>query len=426
MKKYLALLNTPTTKNVIINTLGNFLVIIFTAIYYYIMIRLLTKTEYGIVSVLFGIAFVLTNMLDFGITASIYAILPTFDKEKTHQKLSFIKSNLIFQTVCSAIVVGTFFIFSDYLDKNFFKLGVSKWLYFWALLSIQAFLIQNFMTNILMATHQVMLNNLLINIANTIKSVILIYLLFTGHTGLELIVIVLGILGPAIMFFGLLIAKPKSLLQFLQVPIDKAHLHLSYSISYFISAQIFNLGTRIDLFLLSYFLAKDQVGEYAAAQKIILVVISAVISITQVLASHFSNAKSKVELTKLLKKSMLYMMIPIGAYVAAIFLPESIYLAFFQSQYEKTGLITRLLSLSFSLYCVLAVLQLFFTYTIRKTHYLIITNAVFLIIMTIGCYFLIPIYGIIGPVSVYMIAFSTITIMSIYYFKKEFDLLPQS
>ncbi len=132
-----------TARDIIINTVGNFLIIGFTAVYYYLMIRTLSKTDYAIVSVLFGIVFVLDNMLDFGITASLYAKLPNFGKKDYLEKVSFVKTNFTFQLIFSSIVVGIYFMFSSALDVHFFKLGVSARLYFWALLAVEAFLFQN-------------------------------------------------------------------------------------------------------------------------------------------------------------------------------------------------------------------------------------------------------------------------------------------
>src|SRR3972149_9155896 len=79
----------PTSKNIIINTLGNYLNVFFTALFALILVRLLTPSQYGVLSVLLGIAYVLANILDFGTTATIYSYLPGLYENKSNNLYSF-------------------------------------------------------------------------------------------------------------------------------------------------------------------------------------------------------------------------------------------------------------------------------------------------------------------------------------------------
>src|SRR3990167_5637760 len=112
----------PTSKNVLINTLGNYLNVFFTAFFALILVRILTPSKYGILSVLLGIAYVLANILDFGTTATIYSYLPALYEKKTYQLYRFIKSTFYYQSIFSLTVILILLFTFPYLDKIFFKI----------------------------------------------------------------------------------------------------------------------------------------------------------------------------------------------------------------------------------------------------------------------------------------------------------------
>ena len=82
VKKIVSFLKRPTSRDVIINTLGNYLNVFFTAFFVLILVRVLSKSEYGALNVLLGISYVLANILDFGTSATIYSTVPTLLEEE--------------------------------------------------------------------------------------------------------------------------------------------------------------------------------------------------------------------------------------------------------------------------------------------------------------------------------------------------------
>ena len=77
LKRILDFIKKPTSKNIIVNTVGNYLNVVFIAFFAFLLVRIMQPSEYGVLSVLLGISYVLANILDFGTTASIYSYLPT-------------------------------------------------------------------------------------------------------------------------------------------------------------------------------------------------------------------------------------------------------------------------------------------------------------------------------------------------------------
>lgn len=408
----------PTTKDVIINTAGNYLSIFFTALYALLLVRILSPSEYGVLSVLFAIAYLLAMILDFGVTASIYSYLPPL-LENRQEAYSFIKANFVFQTILSCAVLLISFVFIDHLDVYIFKLNVPTSYYFWTFLSIPLFIWQNFVLNVFFAAKKFLYANIVNNVAYFLKAVLLFVLILLDKVSVEYVIIIFGIIGQLVFFVVLLKDRKHLLLHVLRMPFDRRHIRLQYTLTFFIATQLFNLASRIDLFMLSYFLAKSEVGYYGLSQKIILTVISMINAITQVLSPLFAKAETRSETISLLKKGFLYMLIPSAVFLAAILAPTNVYTLFFTDKFAKTATITRMLSAAFILYAFAAVPTLFFLYTVKKPIHLLYMNLLFLVVVAVGCFILIQEYGVFGPPATFVAAFLLVGLYITIALKKE-------
>src|SRR3989339_398447 len=141
----------PTSKDVIINTVGNYLNVVFVAFFAFILVRIMHPSEYGVLSVLLGISYVLANVLDFGTTASIYSYLPVMIEKKQGNIYVFLKTILVYQTGFSAIIIALLLITFPYLDKVFFKTGAPWWELYLTTFSVLFFIWQNYAINCLNA-----------------------------------------------------------------------------------------------------------------------------------------------------------------------------------------------------------------------------------------------------------------------------------
>lgn len=419
MKRLLNLIKLPTTRDVIINTVGNYLSIFFTALYALILVRILNPTEYGVLSVLFAIAYLLASILDFGVTASIYSYLPPIlvDRSETYQ---FIKSNFIFQTILSSLVLIIAFIFIQPIDKNILKLHVPLSYYFWTFVSIPLFIWQNFTLNVLFAAKKFLYANVLNNIAFVLKTIFLFGLILTNNVTIINVIVSFGVVGQLVFFAVLFGHKRQPIINILKTKLNRDHIKLNYTLTFFAATQLFNIASRVDLFMLSFFLHKSEVGYYGLSQKIILTVITMINAITQVLSPNFAKIDKKSEAVSLLKKGFIYMIIPIAVFIFAIMIPTQIYTLVFTNQFEKSAAITRLLSASFILYGINAIPALFFLYTVKKPIHLLLMNVLFLFLVFVGCFIFIQKWGVFGPPLAFIAAFFAVALYSLLAFKKEF------
>ncbi len=397
IEKLLAFVNKPTSKHVIINTLGNYLNVFFTALFALILVRILSPAQYGVLSVLLGIAYVLANVLDFGTTATIYSYFPLLYEKRSERLYTFIKSTFFYQSLFSFIVIGFLLVFFPFLDRSFFRTGAPTWELYLTAISVLFFIWQNFVLNILFAAKKFFHANLYLNISNVLKTLLILFFAYAGMVSVGAVIFTFGILGPLIFFLILLVQKKDLFFILSKSKIDRNEFKFGYTLTYFAASQFFNLGLRMDLFLLSYFGNKDDVGFYGLSQKIILTVITTVVSITQVLSPSFSSIKTQKEAWSHIKTGFLYLLLPSALFVLLFILPTNIYQLFFTSKFTATVPITRALSLPFIVYTLGSLPMLILLYTVKKPAYILYTNIIFFVVFSALCWYLIPMWGVMGP-----------------------------
>ncbi|MBI5127043.1 oligosaccharide flippase family protein [Candidatus Roizmanbacteria bacterium] len=423
LERILGFIKKPTSRDILINTIGNYLNVFFTAFFYFMLVRIMGPADLGVLSVLLGIAYVLANILDFGTTASIYSYLPQMIEKKHKNLYIFLKTIISYQTGFSIIVITLLFIFFPYLDKIFFKTGAPAYELYITTFSVLFFIWQNYAINALNAAKQFLKANLFLNLANVTKTVIILILIPLKAVTVGTIIFTFGIIGPGLFFLLLFFEKKHIFLKVLQAPIVKEEFRFGYTMTFFIASQFFNLAMRMDLFLLSFFLSKSaEVGYYGLAQKIILTIIASIASVTQVLSPNFSKIKTRAEIITEIKHSATYLLIPTTLFLILRFIPKQIFDLFFTEKYAEAIVVTRALSLPFILYVFLNLPTLFLLYTVKKPGYILAGNLAVFIIVTLGCYYLIPKLGMFGPPYALTFAFLTslviMTTLSIREFNK--------
>lgn len=418
--KIINFIKKTTSINIIINAIGNILNIAFTAFFALLLVRILPPIEYGSLSVLLGIAYVLANILDFGTSATIYSYLPQ-KIEKGENIYQFLKTIFIFQTFFSSIVIIILFVFFPYLDKIFFKTGVPHWELSITTFSILFLLWQNYVMNSLFAAKRFLQANFYLNLSNLLKTIAVFVLIYLKQVTIGRIIFVFGILGPLIFFVILFFEKKSHFLKIIKAKVDKKEFRFSYTLTYFLGAQFFNLATRIDLFFLSFFYPKTPVlGYYGLAQKIILTLMATISSVTQVLSPSMAKAATKKEAKKQLVNGFFYLLIPTGLYLLLAIIPSFIFEIIFTKKYQLATNIAHYLGLSFSLLPIINLFQIFLLYSRKKPIYVLKSNFLFFIIALLGNWFLIPRIKIIAPPLTYGVGFAISALYLSYITLKEY------
>lgn len=409
---------------VIVNTVGNYLNVFFSAFFVYLLVRILNPSEYGVLSVLFGIMFVLANLLDFGTTATIYSYLPMLIEQKSATAYRFIKSTFFYQTLFSCIVIGFLLIAFPWLDLVFFKTHAHIVTLYITAISVLFFIWQNFLCNCLYVAKRVWQVNIYTLIANVIKTAIVIVLALTHTITVGLIIFIFGIVGPIIFFIFVYSSKKNHMDAIMKAPIDKSDFQLRYTLTYFVASQFFNLGLRMDLFLLSYFRPKEEVGYYGLAQKIILTIITTIVSITQVISPAFAKIRTRKDLFIHAKSAILYMLIPTAIFLLLAVTPTWVFDLVFTKKFSHTADISRQLAIVYIPYSFISLFHLFLLYSVKKPAHILVGNLALFIIVSLGCYFFIPTYGISAAVISLAVAFVVASIILVVLSAKEYRLMP--
>ena len=423
IQRLLNFIKKPISRDIIINTVGNYINVVFIFFFAILLVRIISRTQYGVFSVLLGIAYVLANVLDFGTTATIYSYLPPLIEKSKKDTYVFIKTIFFYQTLFSLVIISVLFITFPYLDKVFFKTNAPRWELYVTTISVLFFIWNNFFLNILFASKQFLKANLYSLLANIVKTVVIIGFALAGRLYVGTVIFVFGIVGPTVFFILILYEKRERLDFFVKSKINKKHFRLKYTLTFFIATQFFNLASRMDLFLLSFFFpGSGQIGDYGLSQKIILTVTMAIVSITQVLSPQFSHLKTKGEVRHQVKTGFYYLIMPAGIFVLLFLTPDIIFKLFFTEKFVKAASITRALGIPYLISIVGNIPNLFVLYTIKKPVYILWTNIAFLAVVSIGCFLLIPRYGVMAPIYVLTLGFivgtSITTVASIYEYKK--------
>ncbi len=414
----------PRFKDVFINTIGNYLNIFFTALFALILVRILSPSQYGVLSVLLGIAYVLANVLDFGTTATIYSYLPPLYENRTDQLYRFIKSTFYYQSIFSAVVLGVLFITFPYLDTVFFKTGAPAWELYLTAFSVLLLIWQNFVMNIMFAAKKFLSANIYQNLSNVIKTLIIFFLTASHMVNVGSIVFVFGIVGPVIFFLLLLWEKKDLVYVLAKAEVKREEFRFGYTLTYFIGSQFLNLGQRMDLFLLSYYLMKSSVGYYGLSQKIILTIITTTVSITQVLSPSFSRINQKKDVYKEMKHGFYYLLLPSGLFLTLFLLPNEVFYTFFTNNFAQTAAITKALSLPYILSALGSLPLLFLLYSVKKPVYILWANFAFFVVITVGSYVLIPVKGAFGPPIAVGLAYAVNTIIMVIAAYIEYRKMP--
>ncbi len=415
------LFSTVTGKNVIINTLGSYIGIAITVLSVVILARTLGREVYGELAVLFSVAYLMTNILDFGSPAIIYSQVPQYYLLPSRTDLySFIKSTFYYQSIACAVVIVVLLIMFPWLDREFFKTHAPYSALALTSISIVLYVWQNTISNMLFAMKRFSQVNIWLNVSYVFRTLSLLALIPLGLVTIPNIIFLFGVVSPLVFIGSIYALYRPSFEKVKHAKVELAMIRPRYTLTNFIAQQFFNVGMRMDLFILSYFGLKTVVADYSLSQKIILTIISTVVSITQVLSPAYTHIKTKIGVKKEFRHSMLFLLIPTALFLCLSFLPAAAYKLVFTAKFVDTPLFSAHLGIVYSLFCIGQVFMLFLLYTFRKPSYLLISNIAFFLVVTVACYLLIPTYKGSGAIIAIGLGFVTVIALQAVGFVKEY------
>ncbi len=415
-------LKDTVTRNVLINTFGNYAGFIIGGLYTILLFRFFSPHDFGVLSILLAISYLLSNLLSFGIPATLYANVPMLLPNKAAAQ-DFLKSNFIFQTTLASLSLLGIYVVLPHIDLILFKFDLPPYYYAMMLVSTLMYIWQNFVRDSLNAAERFFQINAANTFANVIRIVLIIVFGFLGMLTIPNTIFILGIVAPLAVFLIVLPQRRNVVSSLVRHRIDRSHIKLRFTMPYFISTQLYNLSTRADLLLVAYFLTTVDAGHYSVAQRVMFVIITSIDSITQVLSAEFSKVSTRTQILQLIKKACYYMAIPSVILLALAFSPAFLYRLFIPESYEPSIPLIKLMSLTYIPFSFDAALLLFFLYTRKKPMFVLYTNIIMLALVTAFHLLFIPRFGITGPVVSFGLTYVCITMFIVMGVIREFRLL---
>ncbi len=412
--------------HIIINTIGTYLNIGFSLIFVLVLTRMMGRVEYGTLTVLLGIIYIGSTVLDCGVTTIIYSAIPPLYKSGHTDRLeSLIKTILYFQSICVLIAVALLIVFFPLIDRTFLHTNAAFATYLVTSLSILGFVWQNTIQNMLMAMGKFFEVNVWFNISNIIRLVALGFIYLYSQVTLFWVICIFGLVGPGVFLGSLIHGYMHRVPRLSRAPTHRELLAFRHSLTSFLAQQLFNIGMRLDLFVLAYFGYKNTLGDYGIAQKIILSIISIVVSITQVLSPEFTLIKTKGQFIRLVRKSAWYLMIPTTLFLALTITPTAIFKLVFTHKFVDTPALTHSLGWVYSIFGLGQILWLSLLYTFKQATYLLYTNILFFVVVGTCNLILVPTHGAYGAPAALCIAFVVMSLAQAYLLWDEYKKLPE-
>ncbi|MBP6993872.1 oligosaccharide flippase family protein, partial [Candidatus Woesebacteria bacterium] len=204
VKQVIQHFNSKTGRLIIVNTIGTYLNIAFALFFVLLLTRTMGRVEYGTMTILLNVSYILANILEFGTTATIYSHIPGMHaiSERREELLGFIKTTLVYQSGLSIMVIGLLIIAFPTLDQHFFKTSAGVPTLTITAISVLCFIWQNTLLNMLFAMKKFVAANVWLNVSNLIKTVVIILLFPLNLVSLGSVIFVFGVVGP-IIFIGI-------------------------------------------------------------------------------------------------------------------------------------------------------------------------------------------------------------------------------
>jgi O-antigen/teichoic acid export membrane protein len=402
--------------NIITNTIGTYAGIGFAFLLTLVQFNTLARADFGALSVLLSLAYLLTNIFDFGTVATIYARVPELLINKQKTLYNFIKTVAIFQSTLGVIALSILLLIFSYIDANFLKTQTSFLSHALICCSILLFVWQNLLSNIFFAAKKFLIINLAMNASHIIKLALMMAAYYTHTLTIETTLVILGVVGPIFFISIIICTNIKDFLRAITAKFDLRLLTLKFTVTYFISTQIYSIATRLDLLFISYFFGgrSIQAGDYALAQRVVLAAASTIVSVTQVLSPFYSKLKTKKDIVGELKHSFTFLLIPVALFGAIIITPDIVFGVFKQIS-PQTIFLIKLLCVPLMVAALGNIPYLFTLYTVKRPDIVLYSNILFIIAVSSICYFGLPKYGLVAaPVSILAAYACNVTFLYIF------------
>ena len=315
------ILKTKTVKESSITTLATITNGILGVLFYILIARLLGPSVYGLFAVAIATLTLTSDIANLGTDTGLIRFIGKYhltDKVKT---LKFLKLGLEIKLLVWVLVLVLGWFFVPYLaDIIFLKHELITPLRL-SLIGVGGALLFSFATSSLQAFQKYRSWSALNIGSNTLRLLIILTLIYLGNLSLQSSLLTF-ILIPLIGFLVALLLLPRFLLVKNETSVSGEFFHYNKWVALF--TLVAAISSRVDIFLVTRFLPVSQVGVYAVATQLTVVVPQLVFAIATVVAPKLASLQTHAQARLYLKK--LWLLVLGLAGIGVLVIPVSSYL----------------------------------------------------------------------------------------------------
>ncbi len=399
MKRYFILAKkfafTDTAKDTYIIFSGNLLSAFLGFAYTLVAARALTIYDFGVLSAVINLVYLLSSLTDLGISNGIVNFVSKHKTDgKSKEADEYIKSALLIR-LGAVILVGVIFLVNPLFFAKKFMATDNKVVTFWAVASFIAFIFYNFFPYILQAKREFFKSALVENSYGFLRLFLALVFILLGTANLSsmLFSFTFANLGPllfGIIFVGLgfLFTKP-NLNTYINLLVFSGWLGIGRMLN--------SISGRLDLQMLASMKGAFDAGIYSVPSRLTLFIIVLAGSFSAVLAPRLSSFGNKEKERSYIFKATLALLPVVGGVLIWILIAHPFIVFLFGEKFAVSVPVFRLLALSTIPFLMTAPATTAIIYAMRKTLYVGFMAFPQMILIFLLNYYFIPKYGVLGP-----------------------------
>ena len=422
MKKYInyfwGLAFTSTAKSTYITTFGAGLVAFLGFVFWIIIARSMSPSDFGLFSVVFNLVNILYVICDVGLSSSLLRYLPQAIREAREGEVKkILKVAFLVVFLASGLLAFALILFAKPLAvlvftkkelslplalSSFSLLGISlSYLFITMLQGKQKFLLAVIIESSMMVVK--------------VSSVILLVVL--GRLNLVSLLFVFSLTSFSGLVLGLIFIRPS----FLFSQLDGRLFKILFGFGVWVAlARVANAASaRIDTLMLTRFVDSAQIGFYSAAQRMTFIFPVLVTGMTAVISPKFAALKTKQEGVVFFKKATILLSLLFVPLIILFILAPWVTIWIYGDIYESSVSIFRWLLVSSAFFIASSVPILGVLYFLGESKFFAIISLVQLSLIFLGNLILIPRFGVIGPPISLAISYGVIFFLSLFVFIKK-------
>lgn len=424
MKKYISYFYTlalsETAKSTYLTTFGAGLNAFLGFIFWIIIARSVSPSDFGLFSVIFNLVTILFVVCDVGISSSVLRFLPQVIRdEKKGEIEKILKVSFLAVLFFSGLLTVALAVFSKPLAVFVFTKRQLSFPLVIASFSLLGLSLSYLFIAILQGKQKFLYGVITESSIAAVKVLATIMLLFLGKLNLISVLVIFSLTSFTGLILGLFFIRPGFLLAKTDMSLIK--ILFGFGIWVALARIAAAASTKIDTLMLIRFVDSPQVGFYAAAQRMTFIFSVMVTGMTVVFSPKLAALKTVSEAKSFMKKASLLVSTLFLLIIFLFILAPWVTILIYGEAYAPAIFIFRVLLISSTFFVAATVPTITILYFLGESKLFALISILQFILIFFGNLILIPHFGVIGPAISLAIAYGVVFLVSLFIILKKLE-----